>query len=113
MKRNNRKMIFSKKKNFQNPQIRQMNQPKMFRKKIPSRTNYSSIFLSKVPNLSVFCIIYMIRIRFFRTAGIDLEEVSPSTMNRAEEPKAAEGQLSVNDAMPCLTREDLLKVRAF
>ena len=34
-------------------------------KKNPRRTNYSSIFLSKVQNLTVFSIIYMIRIRFF------------------------------------------------
>ena len=33
--------------------------------KNPRRTNYSSIFLSKVQNLTVFSIIYMIRIRFF------------------------------------------------
>ena len=31
---------------FENPEIRQMNQPKMFRKN-PRRTNYSSIFLQK------------------------------------------------------------------
>ena len=34
-------------------------------KKNPFRTNYSSIFPSKVQNLTVFSIIYMIRIRFF------------------------------------------------
>ena len=34
-------------------------------KKNPRRTNYSSIFSSKVQNLTVFSIIYMIRIRFF------------------------------------------------
>ena len=33
--------------------------------KNPFRTNYSSIFPSKVQNLTVFSIIYMIRIRFF------------------------------------------------
>ena len=33
--------------------------------KNPFRTNYSSIFSSKVQNLTVFSIIYMIRIRFF------------------------------------------------
>ena len=33
-------------------------------RKNPFRTNYSSIF-SKVQNLTVFSIIYMIRIRFF------------------------------------------------
>ena len=36
----------------------------MFRKK-SFRTNYSSIFSSKVQNLTVFSIMYMIRIRFF------------------------------------------------
>ena len=35
-----------------------------FSKKNPRRTNYSSIFSSKVQNLTVFSIIYMIRIRF-------------------------------------------------
>ena len=34
-------------------------------KKNPRRTNYSSIFSAKVQNLTVFSIIYMIRIRFF------------------------------------------------
>ena len=34
-------------------------------KKNPFRTNYSSIFSEKVQNLTVFSIIYMIRIRFF------------------------------------------------
>ena len=33
--------------------------------KNPSRTNYSSIFSAKVQNLTVFSLIYMIRIRFF------------------------------------------------
>ena len=33
--------------------------------KNPFRTNYSSNFSSKVQNLTVFLIIYMIRIRFF------------------------------------------------
>ena len=51
---------------FQDPQTRQMNLPNMFRKKKKNRrTNYSSIFPSKVQNLTVFSIIYMIRIRFF------------------------------------------------
>ena len=36
----------------------------MFRKN-PFRTNYSSIVSSKLQNLTVFSIIYMIRIRFF------------------------------------------------
>ena len=54
-------------KMFQDPQTRQMNQPKMFRKKKknPFRMNYYSIFSAKVENLTVFSIIYMIRIRFF------------------------------------------------
>ena len=34
-------------------------------KKIPRRTIHSSIFSSKVQNLTVFSFIYMIRIRFF------------------------------------------------
>ena len=55
-------MIF---KMFQNPQTRQMNWPNMFRKENPGRTNYSSIYPSKVENLTVFSIIDMIRIRFF------------------------------------------------
>ena len=37
----------------------------MFRKKITFRTNYSSIFSSKVQDLTVFSVIYVIRIRFF------------------------------------------------
>ena len=44
MKRNERNNDFSKM--FQDPQIRQMNEPKMFRKN-HRRTNYSSIFLRK------------------------------------------------------------------
>ena len=35
------------------------------KKKNPFRMNYSSIFSAKVQNLTVFSIIYMIRIRFF------------------------------------------------
>ena len=50
-------------KMFENPQTRQMNDPKMFRKNL-FRTNYSS-FSSKVQNLTVFSVISMIRIRFF------------------------------------------------
>ena len=42
-------------------------------KKNPSRTNYSSIFSSKVQNLTVFSIIYMIRIRFFGPRRINSE----------------------------------------
>ena len=64
MKRHERKEDFFCEKMFLNPQIRQMNWPKMFRKN-PFRTNYSSFFSSKVQNLIVFPIIYMIRIRFF------------------------------------------------
>ena len=48
----------------ENPQIRQMNWPKMFRKKSPSDELFLH-FSSKVQNLTVFSIIYMIRIRFF------------------------------------------------
>ena len=36
-----------------------------FFEKHPFRTNYSSIFSTKVQNLTVFSIIYMIRIRCF------------------------------------------------
>ena len=39
------------------------------KKEKPFRTNYSSIF-SKVQNLTVFSIIYMIRIRFFGSGEI-------------------------------------------
>ena len=49
---------------FENPQIRQMNQPKMFRKKSLSDELFLH-FSSKVQNLTVFSIIYTIRIRFF------------------------------------------------
>ena len=49
---------------FENLRIRQMNQLKMFRKKFLSDELFF-IFLSKVQNLTVFSIIYMIRIRFF------------------------------------------------
>ena len=38
---------------------------KCFEKQNPRRTNYSSICSSKVQNMTVFSIIYMIRIRFF------------------------------------------------
>ena len=57
-------MIFSKKKKFENPP----NPPDELAQNVsknPFRTNYSSIFSSKVQNLTVFSIIYMIRIRFF------------------------------------------------
>ena len=46
-------------------QIRQVNLLKMFRKKNPFRTNYSSIFLQKFRILPFFSFIYTIRIRFF------------------------------------------------
>ena len=46
---------------FENPEIRQMNQLKMFRKKSPSDELFLH-FSSKVQNLTVFSIIYMIRI---------------------------------------------------
>ena len=63
--RDERKDDFFQKIMFQNPQTRQMNYPNMFRKKKSSRTNYSSIFSSEVPKLTMFSIINMIRIRFF------------------------------------------------
>ena len=49
---------------FQDPPTRQMNWPKMFRKKSLSDELFLH-FSSKVQNLAVFSIIYMIRIRFF------------------------------------------------
>ena len=62
MKRNEGKDDFSKKM-FQNPQTRQMNWPKMFRKKIPVGRIIPP-FSAKVQNMTVFSFIYMIRIRF-------------------------------------------------
>ena len=60
-------MIFSKKKEVSRPSNPpdELAQNVSKKKKKPSRTNYSSIFSSKVQNLTVFSIIYMIRIRFF------------------------------------------------
>ena len=52
----------------------------MFRKN-PFRTNYSSIFSSKVQNLTVFSTIYKIRIRFFWARGIKSEGVSGGTVS--------------------------------
>ena len=50
---------------FQDPQTRQMNLPKLFRKKkIPSDELFFH-FSAKVQNLAVFSFVYMIRIRFF------------------------------------------------
>ena len=57
MERDERKMFFSKM--FQDPRTRQMNKPKMFRDELFLHSS------SKVQNLTVFSIIYMIRIRFF------------------------------------------------
>ena len=45
-------------------------------KKNPFRTNYSPIFPSKVQNLTVFPIIYMIRIRFFGPGELIQNEFS-------------------------------------
>ena len=50
---------------FENRQTRQMNLPKIFRKKKSLSDELSLHFSSKVQNLTVFSIIYMIRIRFF------------------------------------------------
>ena len=47
------KSFFFFEKCFQDPQTRQMNEPKMFPKN-PFRTNYSSNFSAKVQNLAVF-----------------------------------------------------------
>ena len=72
-KREYERKEFFFRKMFQNLQPRQRKKPNMFRKKNPFRTNYSSIFSSKVQNLTVFSIIYMIRIRFFgRGANLGL-----------------------------------------
>ena len=73
-------MIFSKKM-FQDPQTRQMNEPKMFRKKKKSLSD--DIFLhfsSKVQNLTAFSFVYMIRIPFFGP-GFDSEWVSARIVN--------------------------------
>ena len=47
-------------KSCENPQIRQMNQPKIFRKKKNLSDELFFHFSSKVQNLTVFPIIYMI-----------------------------------------------------
>ena len=57
---------------FENPQTGQMNKLKMFRKN-PFRTTYSS-FSSKVQNLTVFSVTYMIRIRFYGPGEIISKE---------------------------------------
>ena len=59
-------------KMFENLQIRQSKQLNMFRKKSLS-DELCPICPSKVQNLAVFSINYMIRIRFFRAAGICTE----------------------------------------
>ena len=64
MKRNERKMIVFPKM-FENPPNPPDELAQHVSKKNLFRTNYSSIFSSKVQNLTVFSIIYMIRIRFF------------------------------------------------
>ena len=48
--------------------------------KNPRRTNYSSIFSSKIQNLTVFSMIYMIRIRFFGPARMNSEPMSGRTV---------------------------------
>ena len=62
--RDERKDDFSKKKKFEDPQTRQMNQPNMFRTKSFSDELFLH-FSSKVQNQTVYSIVYMIRIRFF------------------------------------------------
>ena len=64
MKRNESKDFFSKKK-VSEPSSPPDELAQNVSKKNPRRTNYSSIFSSKVQNLTVFSIIHMIRIRFF------------------------------------------------
>ena len=59
-------------------------------KKNPRRTNYSSIFPSKVQNLTVFSFIYMIRIRFFWARGINSEWVFRRTVPAPSVPKGLE-----------------------
>ena len=49
---------------FEDPQTRQMNWPKMFRKKSLS-DELSLLFSKKIQNLTVLTIIYTIRVRFF------------------------------------------------
>ena len=56
-----------------------MNLPKMFRKN-PFRTNYFSIFSSKVQNLTVFSFIYMIRIRFSRPGELNQNGLGPNSI---------------------------------
>ena len=57
--------FFFEEKKFLNPQTRQMNQLKMFRqKKFPFGPSIPPFFSSKVQNLTMISIIYMIRIRF-------------------------------------------------
>ena len=53
------------KKMFEDPETHRMSWPKMFRKKSLSDKLFLQ-FSSKVQNLTVFSIIHMIRIRFFR-----------------------------------------------
>ena len=71
-------------KMFQVPQTRQMNQPKMFRKKSPSDELFLN-FSAKVQNLTVLSFIYMIRIRFFWARGINSEWVSGGTVLHVRE----------------------------
>ena len=91
-------MIFSW-KNVQEPQISQL----MFRKK----TLLDEFFLhfSKVKNLTVFSIIYMIRIRFFRAGWINSVWVSGRTVHvlvLAQTLKQNFGYASYTDIGPVL-----------
>ena len=75
MKRDEKKSFFLLKNVWEPPKSARRISSKCFEKN-PSRTNYSSIFSSKVQNLTVFSIICMIRIRFFGPRGIKSEGVS-------------------------------------
>ena len=66
-------------KMFQNPQTRQMNELKMFLKKSLSDELFL-FFSSKVQNLTVFSIIYTIRIRCFGPRWINSEGVAGGTV---------------------------------
>ena len=70
-------MIFQK-KNVSRPSNAPDELAQNVSEKNSSRTNYSSIFSSKVQNLTVFSIKYMIRIRFFGS-----EELNQKGFRRA------------------------------
>ena len=57
--------LFFKKKMFEDRQIRQMNEPNMFRKKKNPVGRITPPFFFESTESDVFSILYMIRIRFF------------------------------------------------